>query len=172
MKRHSDSTNGNSLGSRPRCGFTLIEMLIVITVFVFLLASAAMAISTLLRAQGDLQMELIEAATMSRLAAQLRSDAHLANSVGVVTEGSTTTTRLRLPDAEIHYTTLPQRIIRTEHREDAEVHREVFALLEGTTANWEVSTKQPTFITLTISFVSPNLRESVAMPHAPHHNER
>jgi hypothetical protein len=139
-------------------------MLIVISIFVFLLASAAMAIGTLFRAQGDLQDELIAANTASRLAAQLRADAHLAHSAEVARVEATTKVRLLLPNAEINYVTHPRRIIRTVTQGETEVHREVFSLLEGTTTNWELSPEQPAFITLTMSFVSPALRESVARP--------
>ncbi|MBI2477905.1 MAG: hypothetical protein HYV60_04440 [Planctomycetia bacterium] len=139
-------------------------MLIVMTIFVFLLASAAMAIGTLFRAQGDLQDELVEAHTASRLAAQLRADAHLANSAEITREGASTGLRLRLPNAEISYATYPRRIVRTVKQGDREAHREVFSLLEGTTTDWRLSTDQPAFLTLTTSFVSPSLRESVARP--------
>lgn len=144
-----------------RGGFTLIEMLIVITVFVFLLASAAMAIGTLFRAQGELQAELIEGNTLSRLSAQLRADAHLANSAEMTDEANL---QLHLPTSQISYETQPRRIIRTVTQGESAAHREVFSLMEGTTALWELSTEQPAFITLTTSFVSPALRESVARP--------
>ena len=84
------TTHKNEHRKAQRDGFTLIEMLIVITIFVFLLASAAMAIGTLFRAQGDLQDELIEANTASRLASQLRCDAHLANSAELTRDGEWT----------------------------------------------------------------------------------
>lgn len=145
-------------------GFTLIEMLIVITIFVFLLATAAMAIGTLFRAQSDLQDELIDANTTTRLAVQLRADAHLANSAEITREDATTTVRLLLPNANISYVTEARRIIRRETHGEREVHREVFSLLEGTTTDWALSAEQPAFLTLTTSFVSPALRASVARP--------
>src|SRR3990167_4264889 len=116
---HSARRPAHSMhGTRPtnsahRSGFTLIEMLIVMTIFVFLLASAAMAIGTLFRAQGDLQDELVEANTASRLASQLRADAHLANSAEITRDGASTGLRLLLPNAEISYATYPRRIVRT-----------------------------------------------------------
>jgi len=145
-----------------RGGFTLVEMLVVITVFVFLLASVALAIGTLFRAQGELQDELAQANIASRLAAHLRADAHLASSAEVVQEGDTTNVRLSLPNAEINYATHPRRIIRTVTQGESEAHRDVFSLLEGTTTHWEISAQTPAFITLTTSYRSPELREGVA----------
>jgi hypothetical protein len=139
-------------------------MLIVITIFVLLLASAAMAIGTLFRAQGDLQDELIEAHTASRLASQLRADAHLAKSAEVTHEGDTSGLRLLLPNTEIRYAAHQRRIIRTVKQGEMQTHREVFSLLEGTTTEWAIAGDDPAFITLTTSFVSPALRESVARP--------
>lgn len=164
MKQIRPTANSSCRRDVHRGGFTLIEMLTTITIFSFLLASAAVAIGTLFRTQGELQDELIAANTSSRLAAQLRADAHLANSAEVTREGDSTNVRLLLPNADIHYVTQPRRIIRTVTQGDTEAHREVFSLLEGTTADWELSTEQPAFITLTTSFVSPALRESVARP--------
>ncbi len=147
-----------------RRGFTLVEMLVVVTVFAFLLASVALAIGTLFRAQGELQDELAQASNASRLAAQLRADAHRASTAEVVQEGETTNVRLTLPSATINYATHPRRIIRTETQGDTETHREVFRLLEGTTTRWEVSAESPAFVTLTTSYRSPQLREGVALP--------
>ncbi len=147
-----------------RRGFTLVEMLVVVTVFAFLLASVAMAIGTLFRAQGELQDELAQAATASRLASQLRADAHLAASAFVVQEGGTPGPLLRLPHATVIYRTYPRRIVRTVMQGDTETHREVFRLLEGTTTRWEISPESPAFVTLTTSYRSPQLREGVALP--------
>ncbi len=149
---------------KHRRGFTLVEMLVVVTVFAFLLASVALAIGTLFRAQGELQNELAQAGTASRLAAQLRADAHLASAAEVVQEGDTTNVRLTFSDAAINYATHPRRIIRTVTQGETETHREVFSLLEGTTTRWEISSESPAFITLTTSYRSPQLREGVALP--------
>jgi hypothetical protein len=139
-------------------------MLVVITVFAFLLASVALAIGTLFRAQGELQDELAQAHIGSRLAAQLRADAHLASTAEVVQDGDAMNLRLSLPNATVNYATHPRRIIRTETHGETEVHREVFPLLDGTTTRWEISAATPAFITLTISYRSPALREGVARP--------
>lgn len=149
---------------KHRGGFTLVEMLVVVTVFAFLLASVALALGTLFRAQGELQDELAQASIASRLAAQLRADAHLASSAEVVQEGDTTSVLLVLPDATISYATHPRRIIRTVTQGETETHHEVFSLLEGTTAHWVISSEPPAFITLTTSYRSPALREGVALP--------
>jgi hypothetical protein len=69
-----------------------------------------------------------------------------------------------LPNATINYATHPRRIIRTVTQGETEAHREVFSLLEGTATRWEISADTPAFITLTISYRSPELREGVARP--------
>jgi len=148
-----------------RRGFTLVEMLVVITVFAFLLASVALAIGTLFRAQGELQDELAQAHIGSRLAAQLRADAHLATSAEVVEDGDTANVRLSLPNATVNYATHPRRIIRTVAHGETEAHREVFPLLDGTTTRWELPDEAPAFITLIFSYRSPALREGVARSH-------
>ncbi len=147
-----------------RRGYTLVEMLVVVTVFAFLLASVALAMGTLFRAQGELQDELAQAATASRLASQLRADAHLAASAFVVQEGGTPGPLLTLPHATVIYRTYPRRIVRTVMQDDSETHREVFPLPEGTTARWELSSGTPAFITLTTSYWPPGMREGVARP--------
>ena len=161
--RPADS-KGRPAHSSSRGGFTLIEMMVVITILVFLLASVGIALGTLFRAQSELQDELIAANTTSRLAAQLHADAHLASAAEITREGTTTRVRFLLPNAEINYVTHPRRIVRTVVQGETESHREVFSLLEGTTATWELTAERPAFITLTTSFVSPALRASVARP--------
>jgi prepilin-type N-terminal cleavage/methylation domain-containing protein len=148
-----------------RNGFTLIEMLVVMSVFTFMLASVALAMGTLFRTQGDLQDNLAQATSDSRLATQLRADAHQAKTVKLVQEEGLTIVRLVLSDATIEYTTHPNRIVRTVEQNETRVHREVFSLREGTTVDWKLSDGPPTFVTLTTSYRSPELREDVARPH-------
>ncbi|MBC8353048.1 MAG: prepilin-type N-terminal cleavage/methylation domain-containing protein [Planctomycetes bacterium] len=148
-----------------RTGFTLVELLVVLTVFTFLLASVALAIGTLFRAQGELQNELAQATVASRIAAQLRADAHFATSAEMIEEGDVDIVRLVLPNAtKVDYATHPRRIIRTVTTSESETHREVFSMLEGTTTSWDISTETPVFITMTMSYRSPELREGVARP--------
>ena len=168
MKHVAVATDRDVRREARRGGFTLIELLVVLTVFTFLLAIVALALGTLLRAQGELQNELVAANTSARLATQLRADAHLANSADLTRQGDTTTVRLLLPKAEIHYMADTRRITRTVTQDGERTHREVFSLLEGTTADWKLSTELPAFITLSTSYVSPVLRAGVARPREHH----
>ncbi len=160
---HRSRTRHSVHGGRG--GFTLVEMLVVMTIFVLLLASVALAIGSLFRAQGSLQDELVQANAISRLGAQLRADAHQALSAEVAEVDALITVQLELPaETTVNYVTQPQRIIRTVSHDGTVVHREVFKLLEGTTAGWEVSGDSPSFVTLTTSYRSPELRAGVALP--------
>lgn len=148
-----------------RSAFTLVEMLVVITVFAFLLASVAVAMGALFRAQGDLQDELAQAHAATRLASQLRADAHLAASGQVAEDGETTSVRLQMADGTaVNYVTESRRVVRSHLQDDVQVHREVFSFLEGTTIAWELSSESPAFVTLTTSYRSPALPASSARP--------
>ncbi len=146
-------------------GFTLVELLVVMTIFLLLLSSVALALASLFRAQGNLQDELVEANVMSRLAEQLRTDSHLATSAEVTGEDDAAALKLLLPDAAtVTYRLQPTRIVRTANNKSSTEHRDVFRLLEGTTCQCVVSAGSPQFVTLTASYVPPELSSAVAKP--------
>lgn len=159
---HPTTVRGHFTKRRP--GFTLVELLVVMTIFLFLLSSVALSLGTLFRAQGNLQDELVEANAMSRLREQFRADAHRATTATVTNDNEATTLQLTLPDAtSVSYRLQSQQIVRTAHEGESVLHRDVFKLLEGTTSECVV-TGSPNFVTLTTSFVPPELTSDVAKP--------
>ncbi len=146
-------------------GFTLVELLVVMTIFLLLLSSVALALGSLFQAQGNLQDELIEANVMARLAEQLRTDSHLATSAEVTNEDEVAVLNLFLPNsATVTYRLQPTRIVRTANSNGDVEHRDIFRLLEGTVCVCVVSAGSPEFVTLTTSYVPPDLASDVAKP--------
>lgn len=140
----------------PRGGFTLVEMLVVMVTFSFLLVSVAMSIAMLLRSKDILQAELTASSTLSRLEAQLRVDAHQAATVQTIgDDGNAMVTRLQLPEQRIDYALEAGRLIRRVYRDGKEQHREVFVLPEAASVNWELSEQSPPLLTLSISYGDP-----------------
>ena len=116
---------------RPgRAGFTLVEMLVVMTIFTFLLATVSVALATLWRAQADVQNELQRSAIITRLARQLHSDGHLAQSAlfSPTADDPVPTLRLTGPDWHVEYTLEAERIVRIAYSGDQVTHREVYPL--------------------------------------------
>lgn len=146
-------------------GFTLVELLVVMTIFLFLLSSVALSLGTLFRAQGNLQDELVEANAMSRLSEQFRADAHRATAAIVTNDDEAKTLQLTLPEStSVTYRLQSQQIVRTAYEGESVLHRDVFKLLEGTTSGCAVTASSPSFVTLTTSFVPPELTSEVAKP--------
>jgi type II secretory pathway pseudopilin PulG len=121
---------------RRLAAFTLIEILVVITLSVLLLAFIATAIGTLLRAKGRLEDDLYRATQLARLDAQLRSDAHQAVSVEQTDEA---TVVFHLQPQRIEYVAESSRLIRSIRQDDALLHREVFPLATKTSIQWVIS---------------------------------
>jgi type II secretory pathway pseudopilin PulG len=131
------TTSLNSVRRRHRrAAFTLIEMLVVLTLSVLLLASISTAIAALLRAQGRLEDDLRHAAQLSRFDSQLRSDAHRAHSVE---QPDQATVVFHLPTQRVEYTSEPTRIVRSLRQDDSILHREVFPLAAKTTVAWTIA---------------------------------
>jgi prepilin-type N-terminal cleavage/methylation domain-containing protein len=137
-----------------RRGFTLIELMIVLFIFTFLLSSVALAIGTLLRAKNNMEDELTRAASLSRLAAQLRTDSHLALSVEAINpeQAQPAGFRLNFNDQKIEYTEQPDRLIRTVYQDEESLHREVFSLAEGTSIEWQLPGESSELLTLAMTY--------------------
>jgi type II secretory pathway component PulJ len=67
-------------------GFTLIEMITVISLSSFVLVSVAMAISSLHRLNRKLRDDLPAAANVTRLGLQFRSDVHASQQIEIVSK--------------------------------------------------------------------------------------
>jgi prepilin-type N-terminal cleavage/methylation domain-containing protein len=108
-------------------GYTLVEMLVVITVAGVLLSIAAqlvtraMRIDTTWREHGDI------ARSMSRLAHDLRQDIHQARSV-IVTQDPQALELTRADGAKVSYTVATEEIIRSSQRDDEQLEREYYKI--------------------------------------------
>jgi len=112
---------------KKRNGYSLAEMLVVITVASVLLSIAAqlvtraMRIDTTWREQGDI------ARSMSRLAHDLRQDVHQARSV-IVSQDPEKLELSRADGAKMSYTVAPEEIIRSSQRDNEQLEREYYRI--------------------------------------------
>lgn len=65
---------------QSRGGWSLMEMVVVMPLMAMVLSTSAMLLTTLMRSQGMLWADLHEQSARTRLAVQLRTDAHAASS--------------------------------------------------------------------------------------------
>ena len=112
---------------KKRNGYSLAEMLVVITVASVLLSIAAqlvtraMRIDTTWREQGDV------ARSMSRLAHDLRQDIHQARSL-IVTQDPQALELTRVDGAKVSYTVAAEEIVRSSQRDDEQLEREYYKI--------------------------------------------
>ena len=64
---------------KSRRGWSLMEMVVVMPLLAMVLSTSAMLLTTLMRSQGMLWANLHEQSARTRLAVQLRTDAHAAS---------------------------------------------------------------------------------------------
>lgn len=134
---------------RPRAAFTLIELLVIVTIFTLLLGSVAVALATLHKAHRSLQGEVARATQLSRLARQLREDAHYAAAAEKVDEA---TLVFNSPSQRIEYSVEVNRVIRTMSRDETVVHRDVFPLANKTSIAWSVTEAERPLVSTTIVY--------------------
>lgn len=65
---------------KSRRGWSLMEMIVVMPLMAMVLSTSAILLTTLMRSQGMLWADLHEQSARTRLAVQLRTDAHAASS--------------------------------------------------------------------------------------------
>ena len=66
-----------------RTGWTLLEMMVVIPLMALLLSASAVLMTSVLRSQGALWSQIQQESARSRLAVQLRADAHASSSAKI-----------------------------------------------------------------------------------------
>jgi prepilin-type N-terminal cleavage/methylation domain-containing protein len=123
-----------------RRGYTLVELLVVISIVTVALTSVAVALHSLFQVDKQLRQELADAATLTRLAARLRSDAHGAEKAELMagqtgTGGAAFTAQ---DGRRIEYREESRRLVRTARRGDNVEHRDVFALPDHASAAWKI----------------------------------
>lgn len=125
-----------SLQQRPdRRGYTLVELMIVITAVAMLAVMGAVLIGLLMSATNRGTEAAVVQTTFSRLGRQWRSDVHAATSASVESVDARDGARVILQPAEgpaVTYTGLPGSVLR-ESGEAANRSRQEYLLPEGTT---------------------------------------
>jgi len=129
-------------------GFTLIEVLVALTITSVMLAATALTLGTLFRSERNIRNELEHAQMVSRLAAHMRRDAHEASSA-VIEDGIL---RFASPSGLVEYRREPRRIVRVALRDNTQQHLEVFPWAEGATSTWEISAGLPAMVQVTIGW--------------------
>ena len=134
-----------------RPGFTLVEMLVVMTIFALMLSTVSVTVATLWRAQADVQNELQQSAIVMQLARQLRADGHLALSAALSPAEGDQVQVLRLTTSQgrVEYALEPGRIVRMAYAADQLIHREVYSLVEMK-ITCSVQEETPTTLTLSV----------------------
>jgi prepilin-type N-terminal cleavage/methylation domain-containing protein len=118
-----------------RSGYTLIEMLLVITVLGVLSAMGAVLIGLLMSAESRGTEGIVVQTTFSRLGRQLRADVHAAESADVVAVGEVVDGRLNLQledGGSVHYIAEEGQIVREFERGNDDKLREEYLFPEGT----------------------------------------
>lgn len=118
-----------------RRGFTLMEMLLVITVIGALSAMGAVLIGLLMSAESRGTEGVVVQTTFSRLGRQLRADAHAAVAADVIASGDAADAQLNLQRADgrgIRYIVNKDEVVREADRGSESPSRETYLLPEGT----------------------------------------
>jgi prepilin-type N-terminal cleavage/methylation domain-containing protein len=131
-----------------RRGFTLIEVLIVVTAVSALLALCAVTIQLLFRLSSDSQSRLSAAMALERLARQFRADVHGSERarLGGDDKSPAQPPVLRLAmdtGHEVTYSPRAESVVRTETRAGKPVRREEFTFGRSRTARFELRDDAP-----------------------------
>jgi len=137
--------------TKRRVAFTLVEVLLIVTIFTFLLSGIAVAMGTLLRAKEQLQDDLVRSSVLSRFAVQLRQDGHRADSAEKPDEA---TIAFRVQQVQIKYVVEPNRIVRTVAEGEQTRHHEVYSLANKTSIRWGISDTKPAVLSTVIEYES------------------
>jgi prepilin-type N-terminal cleavage/methylation domain-containing protein len=132
---------GHARAKPRRRGFTLIEMMVVITAVATALGLCATTIQLLLRLKADAQSRFSANVGLERLARQLRSDAHAA-AVALVDAprgGKAASLRLEFgPKHGVAYEPRKSAVVRLESQDGNLTHREAYALEPATEVEFEI----------------------------------
>lgn len=129
-----------------RAGTTLVELIVVIALVTFLLSATAISLFSLYQIDSRVRDNLDLLTSDSNFSVQLRQDAHAARRAKVVGAESEAdqvkASELTLEfsqDKQIVYATKGPRVERLVKRNGKVVHRDSFAMAEGTTVTWKVA---------------------------------
>jgi prepilin-type N-terminal cleavage/methylation domain-containing protein len=132
-----------------RDGFTLLEAMVALTVLSVVLASAAIALNTIYRAEETVRRHRRTAENLSRLELRLRRDVHRADRLHFVEDeqadgGDRRALRLEMGGEElIEYHAVDDRVRRETRRGEEMLQRDTF-YIEGFSPSWESPGEAPT----------------------------
>ena len=121
-----------------RRGYSLVEMLVVMTLMAVVMSSIALVLHGLHRAERRLHDDVDFDRTLQRLATQFRVDAHAARGAGEIADDddSQSALTLEMPDEKtVTYSIEPGGVRRLVRQGENTIHREWFALA-GTSLAW------------------------------------
>jgi type II secretory pathway component PulJ len=135
---------------RPRRGYSLVEMSVVISMTAVVISTSAVALATMFRIDRQMRQELLASDNLMRLSKQLRADAHQAQTAAIETEEgdeqNAAADRLLLTvgdDRSISYQTVAGRVERLVRRGETVEHRESYRLAENASLVWVVAAEEP-----------------------------
>jgi type II secretory pathway component PulJ len=144
-----------------RSGHTLIETMIALALISTVLTTVSLTLHTMYRANDRMRRALFQQRELDRLAAQLRTDAHVGSSPVVETpeeESTGPTLQLSLPDDQsVRYTLAEEHLERILRADDRVQYRERYRLPPDVDARWEVEEAQSTPIVCLILRDEPEL---------------
>lgn len=129
--------------SRP--GYTLIEMLAVISLIGLALGTVALTLHALRSAERRISEDILYGEAAARLTSRLRSDAHLALSASLPEEAQGSRT-LQLSAADgviIEYSLSDRGVDRRVRQQENVQHRETFVIPISPAARWEIDGDRP-----------------------------
>jgi prepilin-type N-terminal cleavage/methylation domain-containing protein len=137
--------------SRRRHGFSLLEMIVAVSLAGVVLSSIAFALHSLQRANSNLQSELAYDVALPRLSAQFRTDAHAAVGLEPPTpEGPAGPIFLRPDSARIEYDIERHHVERRVLQGGRVTNRELYRLVNATAVTWSSTESSPPLLQLRI----------------------
>jgi len=142
---------GASRRSRP--GYSLIEVLVAVTIVSMVMTAVAVAMQTMYRVDRQLKNNMAYGQVSPRLSLQLRTDVHGASDVAVL-DGANAAGGILLTTATtgevIEYRSEVGRIVRTWRSDGKELGREVYYLGKTTTFRWHITSLPSPMVELEI----------------------
>ena len=143
---------------KNRRGWSLMELMVVMPLWAMVLSTSAILLTTLMRSQGMLWADLHEQSARTRLAVQLRTDAHAASKASCASPQ--VCVFLMAGDETVHYEIKGDSLQRERRQKDVVSERETFPLI-GLSADFSVvESQQRPLVRLSLAAV-PEDRKSV-----------
>lgn len=163
VTRRVHESTGRSCGARA--GFTLIEMMVVISTTAALMSFATVLLALLFRADHAGHDAMAQQLAIAHLSRQFRADAHVATSAQVA-QDNPGALELSLDDGRtVGWTSSEGTVSRFDRRGDAVVSRESYVLSEGVTV-FSIA-DEGNIVRLRHSGVPPAVLENSAQSMAP-----